>query len=172
MIAKEQAIADGFESARVLRSWNQRRVSHRAERDHNLIVPKLARSALRDGDTNDPPRYVDVLYRSLNKTHASEARTDRLCTMPQLQYSRARLEEKRSEKKEVVSADESDLDAGAATKAPIEMARRGKSADAPAKNDDSTRQRNGGVGLRFRHELAPWADTLKLMTGRCHPTFV
>jgi hypothetical protein len=60
--------------------------------------------------------------------------------MPQLQHSRARLEEKRSEKKEVVSADESDLDAGPVTKASIEMARRGKSADAPAKNDDSLRR--------------------------------
>jgi hypothetical protein len=67
--------------------------------------------------------------------------------MPQLEHSRARLEEKRSEKKKIVSADESDLDVGSVTKASIEMARRGKSADAPAKNDDSPRQANAGVGL-------------------------
>jgi hypothetical protein len=140
MIAKEQGIADGFESAGMLRSWNQRRVSRRTERDDNVVVRKLLRSALRDSDTNDPPRHVDVRYRSLDKTHAPEARTDRLRTMPQLQHSRARFEEKRSEKKEVVSADESDLDARSVAKASIEMARRGKSADAPAENDDSPRR--------------------------------
>jgi hypothetical protein len=67
--------------------------------------------------------------------------------MPQLQHSRARLEEKRSEKKEVVSADESDLDVGSVTKAPIEVARRGKSADSPAENDDSPAGWNDGVVL-------------------------
>jgi hypothetical protein len=64
----------------------------------------------------------------------------------ELQHTGAGLEEERAEEKEVVAADERDLDIGQAGELPVEVTGGGEAADPAAENDDPGARR-GRAGL-------------------------
>jgi hypothetical protein len=67
--------------------------------------------------------------------------------MTELENTRARLEQQWAELKEVVAADEGDLDVWAIAEQLIELARCGETANAAAEHDEAggSRRRGGGA---------------------------
>ena len=66
-----------------------------------------------------------------------EAWPDRLRTVAQLEYARTRFEEQRAEQKEIVSADEGDVDVGSVARQLVQVTRCGKPANAATEYDDA-----------------------------------
>jgi hypothetical protein len=95
-----------------------------------MIELQLAHIPLGDADLNNLPLEIDALDCSLEKPHSTKARPDWLGAMPKLQHSGARLEQQRTEKKEIIATDQCDFDVMPAANQSIESARGRETADA------------------------------------------
>ena len=147
MIAQKERIGHALESACMLRTGDQRQVRCRSQRNEDVIVWQLHLTPLGKAHPNCALRHVQAFNRSFDESDPAQTRADRLCAMPELQHSRACLEQQRTQKEEIVATNESDLDIQPMTEKSIEVSRRGKSAYPAAKDDDSGRCSRVRMGL-------------------------
>src|SRR4051794_33180694 len=101
------------------------------ERDDEMVVRQVVRDSL-GGGSNDLAIHVDAFDRCLDEPCLSESSTDWLRTVPQFQPSGARLEQKRRDDKEILAADQRDLDALVSAQRALQVRRRCHTAESAA----------------------------------------
>jgi hypothetical protein len=146
VIPKQQRISRRLERSRELGPRDDRHVRRGTKRDdevivRDLIVPPWGRHV------DDPALDIDRLDGGLHEPGTVECWPDRLCAMAELENTRARLEQQWAELKEVIAADECDLDVGAIPEQIVELARCSETANAAAEHDEAglSRRRAGGA---------------------------
>src|SRR6185437_9852176 len=135
-IAQHERIRHGLEGERRLGSGNQLQIRRCAERDDEMVIWNVV--AVAPGNRMDDA-CVDVhaVYHCLDESGFREGGADGLRAVPQLERSRARLEEERREHEEVVATHERDLDVGAVAEQTLELAHGRDAGEAAAEHDDA-----------------------------------